>query len=777
MPAILVNDVSPVISYTATAGQTLFSIPFEFFAVQDIVVERAGVTLTYSPTPANNNQFSVIGANLEGGGSITLGSPGATLGETIVIYRDVAIERLANYPETGPMAVRSLNAEQAKHIAMMQQLERDIGRSVTVPIGESSVDIPTAAIRANKYLFFDNVGNPQVSNGVSTDPSLRVELAASNGSTLVAFLQSGLNTTLRDMQAKTREIVSVDDYAGTEVEKLRRAAAALTLRGGGILRVPNIGTRSLASAELTSAVSLTSNITVDLEGSTYQVTGATVTGGIFTASDKSNIIVCNGTLKGNSQADAYVNGGAFFYTQTSGAASGNRNIQCHNLHLENFKAPYWIYVDNQSETYPLVGVNVENITFTTLAGNLFGSAITFNSGVIGVQSGEFAAIDAAYIDNICIRNVHGDANFIKSGIIVYNALRNVVLDNITVRRAGFDGTILNDTGAYAIQIYDKWGNGRGVNVTRIDVEGKSCGVYVAGFQDVNIDGFYVSGQTDTVDATLPKGGIVFNGTRDYSLKNGRIVSCTKGIQLNGPSISGRTNARFENVSVTATEALRIGPFTSITMQGVVLKDSRFVSTGVSSRGADIRLSTALNLRLDDLTVDNCYFEGTSYGFDTYALNATNASNNWKFINGCEFKCDTASGSTAIRLRDITGRILIENLKSLNAGQSVAAQIFACTNIQLGSGIELVSGTGGVGLDARSSTGTITDNIRISSATTLVQATSLGLAKPTHSGIKGDVVTAVDFTVAPVGAGQVYTRGWLCQGGTVWRPQVVTVDAA
>ena len=177
MPAILVNDVSPVISYTATAGQTLFSIPFEFFAVQDIVVERAGVTLTYSPTPANNNQFSVIGANLEGGGSITLGSPGATLGDKIVIFRDIAIERLANYPETGPMAVRSLNAEQAKHIGMMQQLERDVNRGVTVPIGESAIDLPSAAERADKVLTFDENGNPETS--FSTD--ILSGLAVSSG--------------------------------------------------------------------------------------------------------------------------------------------------------------------------------------------------------------------------------------------------------------------------------------------------------------------------------------------------------------------------------------------------------------------------------------------------------------------------------------------------------------------------------------------------------------------------------------------------------------------
>jgi lysophospholipase L1-like esterase len=204
MPAILVNDVSPVISYVATAAQTLFAVPFEFFDVGDIVVERAGVELVYSPTPANNNQYSVVGANVEGGGSITLGSPGATLGETIVIYRDVPIERLANYPETGPMAVRSLNAEQAKHIAMMQQLERDVNRSVTVPIGESSIDLPSAAERAEKILTFDAAGAPStefdiglltgsvISSGAA--PAQNIEFTATAGQTVFNFVNAAVPT-------------------------------------------------------------------------------------------------------------------------------------------------------------------------------------------------------------------------------------------------------------------------------------------------------------------------------------------------------------------------------------------------------------------------------------------------------------------------------------------------------------------------------------------------------------------------------------------------------
>lgn len=319
MPAILVNDVSPVISYVATAAQTLFAVPFEFFNVADIIVERAGVQLAYSPSPANNNQYSVTGANAEGGGSITLGGAGAIAGETIVVYRDIAIERLANYPETGPMAVRSLNAEQAKHIGMMQQLERDIGRSVTVPIGESSIDIPTAANRANKYLFFDNVGNPEVSTGVSTDPSLRVELAASSGSTLVGsndgasgtlwttvagfiaylrssigssivgFLQAGTGAVVRTAQDKMRENRTVRDY-GAATDGTTNARPAFVLADA-------VGPMVISEGNylISSSITITNNVRFSKGAKLIIPTGVTVTFNGHVDAGVFQIFQCTGT--------------------------------------------------------------------------------------------------------------------------------------------------------------------------------------------------------------------------------------------------------------------------------------------------------------------------------------------------------------------------------------------------------------------------------------------------------------------------------------------------
>ena len=57
MASITISDTSPRIQYTATGGQTSFSVPFEFFNATDIVVihtSSGGVdtTLTYNSNPS-----------------------------------------------------------------------------------------------------------------------------------------------------------------------------------------------------------------------------------------------------------------------------------------------------------------------------------------------------------------------------------------------------------------------------------------------------------------------------------------------------------------------------------------------------------------------------------------------------------------------------------------------------------------------------------------------------------------------------------------------------
>lgn len=131
--AITISDISPRIQYTATAGQTSFTVPFEFFDDNDLVVvntSSGGVdtTLTKAASPSTVTQYSVTGAGVTGGGSITLGA-GATLNDTYTITRNVPIARSTDFATTGVFPIDSLNTELDKIVAMMQQQGVDINLS------------------------------------------------------------------------------------------------------------------------------------------------------------------------------------------------------------------------------------------------------------------------------------------------------------------------------------------------------------------------------------------------------------------------------------------------------------------------------------------------------------------------------------------------------------------------------------------------------------------------------------------------------------------------
>ena len=157
--AITISDTEPRVQYTATAGQTNFSVPFEFFTNADIKVFNGTTQLTYNASPSSASQYSVSGAGVSGGGSITLGGSGATLNDTITIYRDLAISRSTDFPTSGAFQISSLNDELDKIIAMCQQLERDLKFSPRAAATTANTfDITFPNLAANKVLSVNSAG-------------------------------------------------------------------------------------------------------------------------------------------------------------------------------------------------------------------------------------------------------------------------------------------------------------------------------------------------------------------------------------------------------------------------------------------------------------------------------------------------------------------------------------------------------------------------------------------------------------------------------------------
>lgn len=166
---IEIDDVTPRIAYTATSGQTVFAIPFAFFDDADILVYQNDTlkTLTthYTVTGEGATDLAVR--------KVTLVT-GATVGDSIVIVRDVPIARTTDFPDSGPLQINSLNTQLDKIFAILQQEHDKIERTLQYADSDTSanLELPAAATRASKYLFFNASGAPTVVASVSSSAAV-----------------------------------------------------------------------------------------------------------------------------------------------------------------------------------------------------------------------------------------------------------------------------------------------------------------------------------------------------------------------------------------------------------------------------------------------------------------------------------------------------------------------------------------------------------------------------------------------------------------------------
>jgi hypothetical protein len=163
MPSIdNVEDVEPRIQYVASAGQTVFAVPFPFFTDADLVVDVDGVVKTLT------TQYTVTGAEEDAGGEVTfLGA--LTGGEIVTIYRDIAIERTADFQTNGPLRSTTFNDELDKITLILQQLESRIGRALRMAINsqQASDDLVLDSAFEGKYLFINSEGELEPSTAVA----------------------------------------------------------------------------------------------------------------------------------------------------------------------------------------------------------------------------------------------------------------------------------------------------------------------------------------------------------------------------------------------------------------------------------------------------------------------------------------------------------------------------------------------------------------------------------------------------------------------------------
>lgn len=160
-------DNVPRNSYELAAGATqqVFTVDFEFFDDADLNVYIDGVlkTLTTDYLTADNNDVNARITHTSGtDGFIHFTSvlTGASGNSDIVITRAIDIERVTDFPASGPFDIGSLNTGLDRLTAISADLNDEIARSLRLEDYDTSVSLtlPEAATRASKFLAFDSTG-------------------------------------------------------------------------------------------------------------------------------------------------------------------------------------------------------------------------------------------------------------------------------------------------------------------------------------------------------------------------------------------------------------------------------------------------------------------------------------------------------------------------------------------------------------------------------------------------------------------------------------------
>lgn len=166
-PITTINELTPRDQFTANGTQTTFSVDWPARQTADVVVE-----FNSGESPSIGYTFDPSNLNDDEGFSVIFNSPPPS-GTVITVYRRGALERQANYGQQKAFTAATVNAEFADQMLRIQELKRDLNRTLRLPISDPAAQLvlPAQADRASKYFTFDENGNPSVSGEADSGSS------------------------------------------------------------------------------------------------------------------------------------------------------------------------------------------------------------------------------------------------------------------------------------------------------------------------------------------------------------------------------------------------------------------------------------------------------------------------------------------------------------------------------------------------------------------------------------------------------------------------------
>ena len=172
--------------HTANGSTTAFSFPYKFNANSDLVVVLTNLTTGVSTTQVIVTNYAVTGAGNPAGGTVTfVTAPADAL--RVTITREVPYTQEVDYQPDDDFPAEVHEAALDKLTMIGQQLDTEFDYALKQPTTDANPIgiLPTAAVRANKYLVFDVNGDPQATASTSATSDIV------NGSVTPAKLSTG----------------------------------------------------------------------------------------------------------------------------------------------------------------------------------------------------------------------------------------------------------------------------------------------------------------------------------------------------------------------------------------------------------------------------------------------------------------------------------------------------------------------------------------------------------------------------------------------------------
>tara|TARA_B100001939_G_scaffold280779_1_gene249517 strand:+ start:9955 stop:10896 length:942 start_codon:yes stop_codon:yes gene_type:complete len=221
--SIALSNNNPRLHFTATAGQTAFTVSFEFFDNDDLDVYVNDVQKTIT------SDYTVSGGD-GSTGTVTFTS-GLTLNDAVAITRRIDIERTANFFAGQTINRAALNTQLDTLTAIAADNKDRSDRAVKVSDSEnassSAVTIPSKATRKGRVLGFNETTG-----------------AMENGP-LIADVQSLANVT-----ADIATLADIED--GTNATNAIQSVAAIA---------SNVSTVAGVASNVTTVAGISSNVT------------------------------------------------------------------------------------------------------------------------------------------------------------------------------------------------------------------------------------------------------------------------------------------------------------------------------------------------------------------------------------------------------------------------------------------------------------------------------------------------------------------------------------